>query len=300
MMNARFAKIHTQLIDGGNYPDWAKKAHLPAIAPFWSYVRARSSGTGRAEFAIQEAACTFVKSEKTIRRWLRIGKLYKLFRHYETRKGVVVVYHASLFKVCRSLELKNWGATAEVKLDELKYAKLLATEIHAEQMQRSSRYCAKQQARKEGYRGEIAKPENLITSSVISPGALVKYVSERYVFVGEEFKLYGASQKGIGTALGRSERTIRRRLSNSLRQRKELPLVLKRQLCQTKLEYTLRDQFHRLCPNPDELDSKRFFRRSHKNSNSIYRAECNVYVFPHVLHSCKARKYFFNRSLHGA
>lgn len=165
-------------------------------------------------------------------------------------------------------------------------------------MQQSSRYLAKRQAREEGYRGEIAKPERLITSSELSMGALVKHISERHIFVGEDFKVYGASQKGIGQALGRSERTIRRRLSNPVRKVKGLPSVLKRQLCQTKPEYALRDLFHKLCPNSDDLDSKRFFQVSYKNQIAVYRAACNLYVLPHVLHSCKTRKYFFNRFLH--
>jgi transposase len=300
MMNPPFAKLHTHLIDGGNYPAWARKAGLPAIAPFWAYIRAQAQGTGKAEFTIQEAAFTFAKSEKTIKRWLTIGRKYGLFRYYKTRKGVVIVYHTSLFKVCQLLNVNNWGATAEVHLDELKHAKVLATEIQAEQMQRSSRYAAKQKAREEGYRGEIAKPENLITSSAISTGALVKHISERYIYVSEDFKLYGTSQKGIGKALGRSERTIRRRLSNRIRQKKCLPPVLKRQLCQTKPEYKLKYQFYKLCSDFDDSESKRLFQFSYKNQNEIYRAECNLYVFSHILCSCRARRYFFNRFLQGA
>lgn len=299
MMNRPFAKIHTKLIDGGNYPNWAKKVGLPAIAPFWTYVRAQARGTGRAEFAIQEAASTFAKSEKTIKRWLTIGRKYGLFRHYTTRSGAVIVYHSSLFKVCQLLNLKDWGATAEVELNELRHAKVLATEIQVEKMQRSSRYLAKQKARKEGYRGEIVKPEKLITSSAISTGALVKHFSKYRIFVSEKFKLYGVSQKSVGRALGRSERTIRRRLSNHIREKKGLPIVLKRQLCQTKPEYRLKYQFHKLCSDFNDSESKRLFQFSYRNQIETYRAECNLYVFPHVLLSCRARRYLFNCFLQG-
>ena len=296
MQNAPLATIHTQLIDGGNYPDWAKNAGLPAIAPFWAYVRAQAYGTGRAEFAIQEAAATFQKSEKTIRRWLTIGRRYGLFRDYETRRGLVIVYHSSLFKVCQLLELNNWGATADVELQELSNAKMLATEIQAEQMQRSSQHLAKQKAREEGYHGEIVQPEKLITSSVISPGALVKHVSESRIFVSDQFRIYGASQKGIGAALGRSERTIRRRLSNCLREKNSLPVVLKRQLCQTKPEYKLDYLCNKLCSDGvNDSGSKRLFSISHQNRTDVYRAGCNIYLFSHILRSCKTRKYCFNR-----
>ena len=295
-MSTSFAKIHTFVVDGGHYPAWAKAAGLPAIAPFWEYVRALAKGTGRATFSLKEAATTFGKSEVTIKRWLTLGKRYGFFREYSTQNGVAIVFHTSLVKLCQQLELESWGATAEVELTDLKHAKVLATEIQIEQLQRASYYLAQKQAKTEGYRGKIAKPETLLTSSATSTGALVKHVSQQRIFVSEQFKLYGVSQHGIGTALSRSDRTIRRRVSNPLRQLNGLPPVLKRQLCQTKPDYTTVYGYHQLCSDSRNEESKRYFRLSQaKHQTLVFKAECNLYGFGHHLLSCKAQKHFFNR-----
>lgn len=295
-MDITCAKIHTLIVDGGNYPAWAKQAGLPAIAPFWEYVRALANGTGRANFSLQDAANMFGKSEKTIRRWLTLGTRYGFFRQYSTENGNAIVFHASLVKLCRQLNLPSWGVTAEVDLTDLKNAKVVATEIQIQHMQRASYYLAHKQARTEGYRGKIAKPETLLTSSATSTGALVQHVSEQRIFVSEQFKLYGVSQAGVGQVLGRSDRTIRRRVSNPLRQRHGLSPVLKRQLCQTKPEYARQDLYYRLCSNTDTGENKRFFRLTQPNNQTtVFKSECNLYGFDHPLLSCKTQRHFFNR-----
>ncbi len=295
-MSTSYAKIHTLIVDGGHYPTWAKQAGLVAIAPFWEYVRAQANGTGRATFSLQAAAATFGKSENTIRRWLTKGTQQGFFRQYTTQNGIAIVFHTSLIKLCQHLELSSWGVTAEVELADLKHARVLATEIQIQHLQRASRYQAQQQAKTEGYRIKIAKPETLLTSSATSTGALVKHVSERRIFVGEQFRTYGISQSGVGHALGRSDRTIRRRVSNPLRQAKGLPPVLKKQLCQTKTDYRQRYLYHQLCSDATDENSKRYFRLSHsQNQPIVFKAECNLYEFGHRLISCKAQRYFFNR-----
>lgn len=295
-MSTSFARIHTFIVDGGRYPAWAKRAGLLSIAPFWEYVRALANGTGRATFSIKEAATNFGKSKKTIRRWLTIGKKHEFFRHYQTQNGVAIVFHTSLFKLCNRLELPSWGVTANVELADLKHATVWATEIQIQHMQRASHYLARKQAKTEGYRGKIAKPETLLTSSATSTGALVQYVSEQRIFVGEHFKLYGVSQQGIGQALGRSDRTIRRRVSNPLRHRNGLPPVLKRQLCQTKPEYERQYLFHKLCSDSNKEEAKRFFCLSKsRDKRIVFKAECNLYGFDHQLRSCKAQRHFFNQ-----
>ncbi|MDX2231503.1 MAG: hypothetical protein NW220_17840 [Leptolyngbyaceae cyanobacterium bins.349] len=98
------------------------------------------------------------------------------------------------------------------------------------------------------------------------------------------------------TNAGRSDRTIRRRMSNSLRHQKGLPPVLKRQLCQTKPEYAKQALYHKLCDDTEIGEAKRFFRLSQsKNQIKVFKAECNLYGFDHQLLSCKAQKHFFNR-----
>lgn len=295
-MTERYARIHTQLVDGGNYPEWAKSAGLPAVAAFWEYVRALAGGSGRAEFSLDDASAIFRRSVKTIQRWLTDGKRYGFFRDYRTTQGRVTVYHASLFRICQKLGLPSWGVVAEIPISDLGNAKLIATEVTTQQLQQGSRYLAQTEAKRNGFSSKLREPEKLLTSSETAPGALVQHISKTRIFVGERFIPYGVSQQKIAQNLGRHERTVRRRLSDSYRQAHGLLPVVKRQLCQTKPEY--QHQYECAQFVSDAVPAgHRLFRLSGSHTPQTYRAECNLYILRHQLISCRVRRYRYKQEL---
>ena len=287
----RYAKIHSRLING-DYPKQYKK--LRKVAHFWEYVRYKAAGTGRAVFSISAAAKHLGKGESTIRSWITLDKKYHcFFRSISSEGDIMTAYHCSLFAICKFLGFENWGATAEIKPEYLKNAKVIATQIQTKQQQNASRHLAQKQARAEGRCHKVARPETLITpSSSSSKGVLVQHVSDTRTFVGLAFQPYGASHAGIAEVLGGiSSRTVRRHLSHREQQRRNLPTFEKRQICyQIPSEAAGALDYARLYP-PINNERKQLFRASER----VYAPGCNIYDLPWQLVSCKTQKYWFKR-----
>lgn len=187
-------------------------------------------GRGCAHFNLDAIAATLHRSPSTIKRWLKWGKELGLFRHYESRQRQYTVYYTSLAKVCLEWGLPSWGTVAEVPVEELVHQKAIAAEAEMQRLQRASRYRAKQESRK-----NVLRIRQVLPSSQMSQrGALgqVLHQGSRLTFIDRHAVPFGVSQETIATQLGRSERTIQRRLGNKWRGDRGLAPIIKRQIAQ--------------------------------------------------------------------
>ena len=209
----------------------------------------------------------------TIRRHLREGKKEGFINWFKTSGDTATACYVSRDKVCRRLGLEEWGAVAEVFLHDLPASKELATELEAIARQKSSQYQAKKDSRR-----RIANVQNILKPSLYTQGVDsstwgnstgVNWVGSRFTFVEPTFVAYGASQAGIGEQMGRCDRTIKRRLSNSQRNKKGLENLDRKQIARQVDEYSLSlGLYMQMYEKPGKL-----FRCGGK----VFMSMCNVY-----------------------
>lgn len=200
------------------------------------------TGTGYIELELELVQSFLDCSQATVYRLLAEGKQDKAFRFYRTRKGTLQIGIGSLFKVCRSLNLKSWGTTATVLLVEildLLGIRATATAAQTQRSQQRSRYAANSKL-KPDYRRDFGAPLPNEFFEVATDGAshktaagklppFVLHISESRIWVSKNFVHFGTSQRSLALTLGVSERTIGRH-----QRVKEMD---RRQLCQKKETY---------------------------------------------------------------
>lgn len=221
--------MHSAIADGGLSLD----SRGYAAIKLWYACRAiDQSGSGRVQVAIADLVDAIGVSIATIRRYLQDGKRLKFFRHARTAQGIVTLFYASTVQVCAANGLESLGAVTEVAIGELKNLKAIATQAEAQKLQQASFHKARK-----GQKRPLPTADELIPSSAKShprkrSGASGRVVqtSKRFLFVNEDFVLFGGSQGTTAKNLGRSPRTIARRLSNRDRTDKGLPILERRQL----------------------------------------------------------------------
>ena len=250
----------------------------------------------------------------TIRKNISLAKLRGYFYNviWNRDKRSFSIRYKSDVKIAQQIGLENLGALVRVALYELPLLKFVATEAHAELMQNASIYHAKQELKRLKRRGprkyanlRVQSIEDIFRLKLMTPtrqypdkesrSALrdkvgvpvpqenpcaeqVEYRSERYLFVRQNFRLIGASQEGIGKSLGRSSRTVQRRLSNSYRKSRSLPKINKLQIAQNTGEgdrdwKAIRSFYH------SEMDTQgvEYAQRRFNHKKQTYMAGCNLY-----------------------
>lgn len=181
-------------------------------------------------------------SKPTLYEWLRNGLQDGAFRRYKFRQNHLQIWLGGLHKVCQSLNLKTWGATAVMSLlDVNRHIRALATGIVTADLQSKSHFAARRSL-KEHERQFYSPPtaEAILAEGRRSSQNPVKgqvpfllHVGPSLAFVSKSFVPFGASQRSIGAALGVSEWTVRRH-------HRQLDLE-RRQIVQAKAAYQLID-----------------------------------------------------------
>ena len=106
----------------------------------------------------------------------------------------------------------------------------------------------------------------------------VLHTGKRYVFVSEEFTAFGASHDHIAGQMGRTARTVQRRLSNSYRSGRGVGSVEKKQLAQRQSIQpqdwnSLAGQLYDAGLYEQEKEVRRYF----NVQDSTFRPKCNLY-----------------------
>jgi len=211
-----------------------------------------------------------------------------LFRSYE-RIGVklVRVYLTSLSQVCFLNGVTSLGASADVRIDRLRNLAATITDIEALNLQKASFYEAKRQAPKPISSQAIDAEKLLSYPCSNSQRGKVLEVTQTRIYLDEEALAFGGSQGSIARTLGKSDRTVRRRLSQSYREKRIMEPVNKKQIIQRVAQGV---EFGKL----EAIEFPKLFKRS----DSVFEYKCNIYEFEDVAPtSCKAVKYFLRRRL---
>lgn len=296
-----FVRIHSRVADGGAVALTKKFENGvgQSAVNLWYLVRGWDrNGCGWAEFTLQEAATALNKSIPTIKRYLKQGQKLGFFYNPSKHGNNIRLYYRSLFKVCEEFELDNWGAVTEISIDELPQLKLIATEIETQRLQDSSRYQATRV-----HRNGVAEPNELIAPSHSSRGVKgnVIHRGNTALFVDEHFVPFGTSQRTIANSLSRSDRTIRKRLSNSYRCERGLAPLDRVQLVQTSTE--LNDRYAVLLRQFERSELKMmdgvwmsdWSDRLFVCNGLVFKSLCNVYAKENVLHSMKRSRSVFKK-----
>jgi hypothetical protein len=296
-INPATDSIPTENQPKGFQPDvtrfYSRIADRSAIAKTWHYLRGLDQkGSGWVKFSLSEAATMLRVSIATIRRHLREGKKEGFFNWFSTTGDTATACYVSRDKVCRRLGLEDWGAVAEVFLHDLPASKELATELEAISRQKSSQYMAKKDSKRRVTNFQnILKPSlnaQDLDSSKWGNSAGINWIGSRFTFVEPDFVVYGASQAGIGEQMSRSDRTIKRRLSNSQRNKKGLENLDRKQIAR-QVEYSPSLDFYiRMNAKPGKL---------FRSGGKTFLAMCNIYNQQYDLISMRvAKKWFQSKS----
>jgi len=198
-------------------------------------------------------------SSSTIRQWLREGTRAGAFRYWRGKGQRLRVALTSLHKVCLAIGLNHagWGATAEIPLTELSQFRPLATAAIIQREQQLSRFAAWRTLKAKVRRKySLPHPEEFFTwkqrrlSDNLPQGSIrcVIHVGASKVFTSLGFIPYGISQDKVAFYRGKSDRTVRRHLTQIG--------IEKRQICQAKAPYgqlieAMRWDCPSIAPTPD-------------------------------------------------
>jgi len=270
--------VHANLIDGGNA---ATSNGHSAIALYY-YVRMMDvRGEGRATITIADAAEALKRSPVTIKRYIRQGVANKLFTGVVKRdSGTYTIYYRSLHKVAIELGLESLGAAFEVGIEDLPHLKLLATQAQAQSLQRASRFQRTREAKK-----GVQRAEEFLAPSFNSGGGKgqILFYGLCTTYVSAEVETFGGSQQQVGEILGRSRRTINRRLNNAYRRKKGLSPLWRKQIAQESREAAVRIN--------GKFATPRFFSRKGR----AFKLLCNVYAEDLVLRPIRYSRSKFKR-----
>ena len=282
--------IHSTIADGGHPLDERyvgkgfDRTGYAAIKLWYACRAIDRVGSGRIECAIADLADALTVSIATIRRYLKDGRRLKFFRNARTANGIVTLFYASTVQVCMATGLKSLGAITEVAVSELKNLKAIATQAEAQKLQQASF----RKARK-GLKRPLSTADELIPSSVKShprkrsgaSGRVIQTTSKRFLLVDEDFVLFGGSQRTTANNLGRSIRTIVRRLSDRDRTHKGLPILERRQFA-VVCDSNQTDAIDAL-----RLSGDRSLKHVFSAKIGVFIPKCNIYTQSLELKGCR-------------
>jgi DNA-binding NarL/FixJ family response regulator len=180
-------------------------------------------GKGVVNLCIKQVATDLNLSPRTVRDYIRKCRQFEFFRHIKwDGADYCLVYYSGLAKVIAS---KSKTGPVQVLLSpaDLKFKKAVIVEAIVASQQEQSFYKAKEQQCKTQ---QTNKPAMVTTDqlfnkrpSVYAGGTFsIEYKTSRFTFVSPNFPNFGTSQQSIAHIIGRSVRTVQRRLSNQYRQ----------------------------------------------------------------------------------
>ncbi len=257
----------------------------------WSH-GGKSKGSGIGKFSLAAASEILNRSQGHIRKLLCRAKKSGLIRDYRQSKNWITVFYSSLEKAIALTGIEKLGPIAAINIDDLANIHILATEVEAQNLQRASLHCQRQEEVKQiAAQGldpgqtptQIVKPIDLHTCDY---PARVLGKGDRFIYCDSDFRFYGGSQEAIAQLRGISPATVSRHLSNGYRlvaapvrgYRQELPPIVKKQLVE-KLPL-LKKMSPKLCME-DGLFSMH---------GDWWKPHCNVYLLDHRLVSARRRR----------
>ena len=251
----------------------------------------KSKGCGIGGFSLQAAAKILNRSTGHVRKMLRAAKVSGLIRRYKQHFGWITVYYSSLEKAIAIAGLDKLGPVAAIKVDDLRNLHIIATEVEAQNLQRSSFHLQRREEIaqiKPGESSGLYTPAQLMTptSPPCSKLARVLGRSQRFIFCESGFKFYGGSQEAIAQSRGLSAETVSRHLSNRYRLeaspvrgfRRDLAPIIKKQLVERLPR--LQNMPPKIC-----LEEGLFLM-----GGEWWKPHCNVYLLDHRLVSARRRR----------
>jgi hypothetical protein len=251
----------------------------------------KSKGCGIGGFSLQAAARILNRSTGHVRKMLRAAKVSGLIRRYKQHYGWITVYYTSLEKVIAIAGLDKLGSVAAINIDDLRNLHIIATEVEAQNLQRSSFHLQRREEIaqiKPGESSGLYTPTQLMTPTLRPCDKLARVLgrSQRFIFCESGFKFYGGSQEAIAQSRGLSAETVSRHLSNRYRLEaspvrgflRDLPPIIKKQLVE-RLPH-LKNMPPKIC-----LEEGLFLM-----GGEWWKPHCNVYCLSHRLVSARRRR----------
>ena len=257
----------------------------------WSHA-GHSKGSGIGKFTLAAASKILNRSKGHIRKLLCSAKKSGLIRGYAQVGDWITTYYTSLEKAIALTGIEKLGPITAIKVDELSYLNIIATEVEAQHLQRASLHRQRleeiEQIKSQGDDPEktptqIVKPIDLHTCDY---PARVLGKGDRFIYCSSEFRFYGGSLEAIANSRGISQSTVSRHLSNNYRlvaapvrgYRQELPPIVKKQLLQQLPQ--LQNMSPKLCSEDGLFWIK----------DNWWNPHCNVYLLDHRLVSARRRR----------
>jgi len=251
----------------------------------------KSKGQGIGKFTLTAASVILRRTPGHIRKLLCAAKRSGLIRQYKKKGDWITVYYSSLERAIAIAGLDKLGPIAAIKVDDLQNLHIIATEVEAQNLQRSSFHLQRREEIaqiKPGESSSLYTPTQLMTPTSRPCDKLARVLgrSQRFIFCESGFKFYGGSQEAIAQSRGLSQATVSRHLSNKYRlaatpirgSRQELPPIIKKQLVERLPE--LQDLPPKIC-----LEEGLFLM-----GGDWWKPHCNVYALNHCLVSARRRR----------
>ena len=251
----------------------------------------QSKGCGIGEFSLKAACSILNRSVGDIRRLLRTAKNSGLIRHYRQKGDWITVFYTSLEKAIAIADLDKLGPVAAINIHDLRNLHIIATEVEAQNLQRSSFHLQRREEIaqiKPGESSGLYTPTQLMTPTLRPCDKLARVLgrSQRFIFCESGFKFYGGSLEEIAQLRGLSVATVSSHLSNRYRLeaspvhgfRRDLPPIIKKQL----VEHLpgLKNMPPKIC-----LEEGLFLM-----GGEWWKPHCNVYLLAHRLVSARRRR----------
>lgn len=212
--------VHSKIVDKG-----------PAAVKLWYLCRAMDlNGAGKATLHIQDILRILGVSKTTLWRYYSDSSLFKQV----IRRGeLLTLYYRGIIPLCIDLGISHWGTTTEIRLEDLPNAKKLITLAEILSLQKKSRYLANKKASEQAAKKQKNKKNIQFTAAItdkkidsifnISDSKLesiseistgIMKLEGATLLCNEKWRSFGGSQFSVADNLGRSVRTISRRLSD--------------------------------------------------------------------------------------
>jgi hypothetical protein len=251
----------------------------------------KSKGQGIGTFTLTAASVILRRTPGHIRKLLCAAKRSGLIRHYKKKGDWITVFYTSLERAIAIAGLDKLGPIAAIKVDDLQNLHIIATEVEAQNLQRSSFHLQRREEIaqiKPGESSSLYTPTQLMTPTLRPCDKLARVLgrSQRFIFCESGFKFYGGSQEAIAQSRGLSAETVSRHLSNKYRLEaspvrgflRDLPPIIKKQLVERLPR--LKNMPPKIC-----LEEGLFLM-----GGEWWKPHCNVYCLSHRLVSARRRR----------
>jgi hypothetical protein len=251
----------------------------------------KSKGQGIGTFTLTAASVILRRTPGHIRKLLCAAKRSGLIRQYKKKGDWITVFYTSLERAIAIAGLDKLGPIAAIKVDDLQNLHIIATEVEAQNLQRSSFHLQRREEIAQIKAGEssgLYTPTQLMTPTLRPCDKLARVLgrSQRFIFCESGFKFYGGSQEAIAQSRGLSAETVSRHLSNRYRLEaspvrgflRDLPPIIKKQLVERLPR--LKNMPPKIC-----LEEGLFLM-----GGEWWKPHCNVYCLSHRLVSARRRR----------